>query len=370
MDFSTKVYTTKTLLAFINSDEFKGLENYPITRHRALSHLNNPRADAEDKILYITTHHNKIVGYRLILVDKIIIGNQHEKIGWYSCIWVNPNYRGKGIAKKLVQQSLKDWDNKIIFQGPVAASQKLYDSTGTFNKASLKGFRGYCRFDSTSILTNKMPSLKPVLFLFKIMDTVFNWFGDVVLKSKLSSTKLNKNLTAVVTEVDQEINAFISLNNQNNLFKRNQIDLNWILKYPWILEQDHMDEVSKNYYFSSVSKKFEYVNVKFFNENKELEGFVSYQIRNEHLSIQYASYQDQQIEQVVAMTKELMSTHKINYFSTFEPRLTAYFNKKSSPFLFHKTILRAYYYSKKFEHYFNENPTLTFEAGDGDMIFT
>ena len=76
MEFSTKIYTTKTLLEFINSDSFKNLKNYPITRHRALSHINNPRADAEDKILYITYYYNKIVGYRLIMVDEIIVNNQ------------------------------------------------------------------------------------------------------------------------------------------------------------------------------------------------------------------------------------------------------------------------------------------------------
>jgi GNAT superfamily N-acetyltransferase len=370
MDFSTKVYTTKTLFELINSDRFKDLQNYPITRHRALSHINNPRADADDKILYITYHHKEIVGYRLIMVDEIVIDHQKEKIGWYSCVWVNADYRGKGIAKKLVQQSLKDWNNKIIFQGPVKESQNLYYSTGIFNKSSLTGFRGYCRFDSHTIIKNKIPSLKPISFIFKAIDSLFNLFGDTILKSKLASINLKKEFVKVVFEVDEETNAFLNSQNSNNLFKRDQINLNWILKYPWIIQQDHIDEISKNYYFSSVSKKFEYINVKFFNDHKTLEGFLIFQIRNEHLSIQYASYKNEQLEQVAAMTKELMRTNKINFFSTFDTRLTDYFNKKSSPFLFQKTILRDYYYAKSFEHYFNENPNINFEAGDGDMIFT
>ena len=201
-------------------------------------------------------------------------------------------------------------------------------------------------------------------------DTVFNLFGDAVLKSKLSSNKLNKKLTETVSEIDEETNIFINTNNQSNLFKREKTDINWILKYPWVLEQNYIDEISKNYYFSSVDKKFEYVSVKFYNDNKEVEGFVIYQIRNKHLSIQFASFKNEQIEQIVAMTKELIKTHKINFFSTFNKELTNYFNKKSSPFLFKKTILRDFYYSKNFEHYFTENPSLTFEAGDGDMIFT
>ena len=370
MDFSTKVYTTKTLLDFINSDGFKHLKNYPITKHRALSHINNPRAAADDKILYITYSGTEIVGYRLIMVDEIIIENKKEKVGWYSCVWVNPAYRGKGIAKQLVQQSLKDWDNKIIFQGPVKESQNLYYSTGVFNKATLKGFRGYARFDSNTIVKAKLPKLKPISFLFKAVDGILNLFGDVVLKSKLASNNLNKELVKVVNEIDEATNTFITSQNNNKLFKRGKIELNWILKHPWILEQDYIDEVSKNYYFSSVAKKFEYIPVQFYNENKAIEGFVIYQIRGEHLSIQFASFKNEQIEQVAAMTKELIRENKINFFSTFDERLTVYFNKNSSPFLFKKTILRDYYYSKNFEHYLTENPKLTFEAGDGDMIFT
>jgi hypothetical protein len=320
--------------------------------------------------LYITFHNNKIVGYRLIMVDEIIVAHQKEKIGWYSCVWVNPDYRGKGIAKQLVQKSLKDWNNKIIFQGPVAASQNLYYSTGVFNKASLTGFRGYCRFDSATIVKNKIPSLKPISFLFKAIDAVFNWFGDLLLKAKLSSNNLHTDLIEIVSEIDDVTNSFINANNKNNLFKRDKTVLNWILKYPWILEQDHMDEVSQNYYFSSVTKKFEYINVKFFNKNKTLEGFVIYQIREEHLSIQFASFKKEQTEQIAAMTKELIKTNKVNFFSTFDKELTDYFTKKNSPFLFQKPILRAYFYSKNFEHYLTKNPNLTFEAGDGDMIFT
>lgn len=370
MDFSTKVYTTKTLLDFINSDHFKHLKNYPITKHRALSHINNPRASADDKILYITYYKKEIVGYRLIMVDEISIDNQKEKIGWYSCVWVNPDYRGKGIAKNLVQQSLKDWDNKIIFQGPVKESQNLYYSTGVFNKSTIEGFRGYARFDSCNIIKAKFPALKPISFLFKVIDGIFNLLGDLILKSKLSANTINNDLVKVVSDVDDETNTFIHTQHNNNLFKRSKKDINWILKYPWIIQQDYLDDVSKNYYFSSVADKFEYINVKFLNDNKAVAGFVIYQIRGEHLSIQYAAFKNEQIEQVISMTKALIKTHKINFFSTFDKRLTTYFNKKSSPFLFKKSILRDFYYSKNFEHYLTENPNLSFDGGDGDMIFT
>ena len=102
MNYQIKTYTPPQLLEFINSEEFKHLENYPITKHRALSHINNPRSSDSDKILYIAFENNKVIGYRLIMVDSININNRSEKIGWYSCVWVHPNKRGYGIAKKLV----------------------------------------------------------------------------------------------------------------------------------------------------------------------------------------------------------------------------------------------------------------------------
>jgi GNAT superfamily N-acetyltransferase len=365
MTFQIKTYTPPQLLEYINSEEFKHLENYPITRHRALSHINNPRSSDTDKILYIAFEQNKIVGYRLIMVDSINIDNKTEKVGWYSCVWVHPKKRGSGIAKKLVEISLNDWNNNIVFQGPVTASKNLYTSTNLFNEVFITGLRAYSRFDSNEVLTSKKPSLKPFSFLFKIADGFFNIFID----SFSSTTKCPKNIE-VVNEIDDKTIQFIEQHQSTNLFKRSKSEFNWILNYPWVLASNTIDRISANYHFSSIAKEFRYINVKFYNDKKEMEGFVTLQIRDKHLSVFNAYFKDTQTVVILDYIYHIIKKHKTNSFSIYNKELINHINNNSNPFIFKKTLKRGFYYSKNFEHYFKKNPQLSFEAGDGDMIFT
>ncbi len=366
MSFEIKTYTPPQLLEFINSEEFKHLENYPITRHRALSHINNPRSSDTDIILYIASENDKIVGYRLIMVDDIIVNEQKEKIGWYSCVWVHPQKRGTGIAKKMVDISLSDWNNNIIFQGPVAASKNLYTSTNVFNERFITGLRAYSRFDLNEVMLAKKPFLKPLSFLFKFTDGFFNLFID---SFSSPSTVIPENIE-FVKEIDNETEEFIKMNQSNNLFKRNKTDLNWILNYPWILSSNELDRVSANYHFSSVAKKFEFLNVKFYDEQHKLAGFVMLQLRNKHLTVHTASFEVSQLKNIVELIYQVIRKYKTNSFSVYNKDITDYISRNKNPFIFKKELKRGFYYSKNFEHYFKKNPRLSFEAGDGDMIFT
>lgn len=365
MNFQIKTYTPPQLLEFINSEEFKHLENYPITRHRALSHINNPRSSETDKILYIAFEQNKIVGYRLIMVDSINIDNQSEKFGWYSCVWVHPQKRGSGIAKKLVELSLKDWGNSIIFQGPVTASKNLYTSTNVFNEVFISGLRAYSRFDSNEVITSKKPNLKPFSFLFKLTDGAFNFFVD-----SFSSKRNSPNNTEVITEIDDEVFEFIQKHQASNLFKRTKSEFNWIINYPWVLSSNTIDHVSANYHFSSIAKDFRLINIKFYNKNQVIEGFVTLQIRDKHLSVFHAYFNKSQAENVLNYIYYIIKKDKTNSFSVYNQELINLINNNPNPFIYKKTLKRGFYYSKNFEHYFKKNPQLSFEAGDGDMIFT
>lgn len=365
MNFHIKTYTSSKLHDFINSEDFKHLENYPITPHRALSHINNPRVDKEDKLLYIAYENNKIVGYRLILADSIKVDNNSEKIGWYSCVWVHPQKRGSGIAKKLVEISLKDWNEKIIFQGPVTASKNLYTSSQLFNEVFIEGLRAYSRFDLNHVISMKKPNLKTFSPFFKLVDGFLNLIVDG-FSNKIKEPESIK----IITQIDDEVDDFIKTQQEHNLFKRNKEDFNWILNYPWILSSDTIDPISANYHFSSITKDFRFICAKFYNHENKLSGFVIYQIRNKHLSIHTAYFDSVQIKNIIDYTYFLIKKNKINFFSVYNKQLTDYIIENKNPFIFKKHLKRGFYYSKKLDHYFKKNPQLRFEAGDGDMIFT
>ena len=86
----------------------------PISRHRAWSHIRNPRVSENDVILVLAMVNGKMAGYLGVLADHIFLNNQKEKAGWLSCMWVDPEVRGQGIAKQLLNRVLERWDNRIL----------------------------------------------------------------------------------------------------------------------------------------------------------------------------------------------------------------------------------------------------------------
>jgi len=53
---------------------FEGQHILPITKHRALSHVNNPRAEAHDVVLLLAKKQHQICGY-IGMTHKFIIIN-------------------------------------------------------------------------------------------------------------------------------------------------------------------------------------------------------------------------------------------------------------------------------------------------------
>ena len=86
------------LQAYIDSDEYKSSEYIAISKHRALSHIRNPRAKADDLVLVLIFEKEEMVAYLGVFADDLHFSTCIEHVGWLSCMWVNPVMRGKGIA--------------------------------------------------------------------------------------------------------------------------------------------------------------------------------------------------------------------------------------------------------------------------------
>src|SRR5215216_4877386 len=109
-----KTLTPAQLQAFIETDEFKAMPVIPISTHRALSHVTNPRVEPNDVIMIMAYEEDKMVGYLGVLADRIYNDTGSFKCGWLSCMWVDPTLRGRGIAKHLLSTAFANWQNHIL----------------------------------------------------------------------------------------------------------------------------------------------------------------------------------------------------------------------------------------------------------------
>ena len=88
-------YNAERLREFIESDQYRTMPHVPVSEHRALSWLNNPRLKQGDIIMYIGFDAADMIAYRCILPDRYM----DIRFGWLSGSWVRPDLiRFMGLA--------------------------------------------------------------------------------------------------------------------------------------------------------------------------------------------------------------------------------------------------------------------------------
>lgn len=360
-----KTYNRNQLSQFIDDPGFTSLPFLPISYHRAVSHINNPRAADNDTLLILAFEDDEMVGYLGVLADWIYDDTgQKTKCGWLSCMWIDPKCRGKGISKKLVATALEKWDKHILVTEFTVAAKGLYDKTGAFQDLQIKqGVRIYIRSDLEKLLPPKGENFERLRLLWKCLDKGFNLLFDLRFRS--AKKPPNWEYSNVI---DAEINHFIHGQLSNQLFRRQAEELNWILNYPWIISAEP-DEISQKYYFSSVANHFSFTAIKLRDSYGKLVAFLILARRDFTLKIPYCYFDEKYLDDVLNCIRWHLNSWRIKTCTLFHESLVQAFRKNKHPALFLRTIQRHYIISKVFEQ-FPTSKITEIQDGDADCAFT
>jgi hypothetical protein len=349
---------------FINSTEFKNLPSIPISRHRALSQIKNPRADSKDVLLIVAYCGTEIVGYLGTIPDAIFISEKEYKCAVLSCIWVKPELRKGDVSMNLLKKShdLYKW---IFGSDYVPATIKMYNRSGFFShEMKVGGVRVYMRMDLHSILPPKKKFFKRIKPILLIGDKIANSLLDI--RFKLFTNRLKTECFEYVKEVDDETSEFIGKLQEKQLFRRNREELNWIINNPWILT-DPADN-DPRYYFTSVENSFDYFCIKVRGHQNELIAFLILSKRNLVMKVPYCYLKADALETVVRILVHHIYKWKINTFVSHHPQLSQYFLKRNIGELFKKKGFRIYFFSKELHRIIN-NAEFQMQDGDADSAF-
>lgn len=365
-----KKYTISELIEFVFSEEYNRLENIPISKHRAMSYSKNPRISSDDTVMFLAFDNDELVGYRTILPDYFYQDNIKNKIGWFSGNWVQTDRRRTGISTKLFKAVYDEWNGKLAYTNYAPASKSVYDKTSKFIKfKSNKGIRAYNRFCFAELLPPKSKIFLKIKPLLQLIDFILNLFCDIriiILNSFLSIKNIK---IEYVNSIDKEISEFIKDKSDKEICRRSQNELNWIIKYPWIIEQATKDDDNKRYHFSSTSKRFNNYNIKIYDKNKKLTSYLMLAVRDNRLSVPYCYY-DNNINDVIKIIYKLMLKMHLSMLTVYNNDIVDYIENHSTPFLFKKKIFRNYFITKELNSKFPENQLINFQDGDGDCAFT
>lgn len=364
-----RAYTATELDAFIHSDAFRTLPVIPISRHRAASHAANPRLEAADQIMFIAWEGEALAGYLGVFADRIYLNDQPEKAGWLSCMWVDPNMRGKGIAKKLLRGVLDSWGDRILVTEFTPAAKGLYDRSEAF--IDLKkpvGMRGYLRANLAYLLPRRKPGLARIKPLLRLADGLLNIFNGVRLR--LWSPRPDGLKWTYLAEIDAELNAFIRQHQLRQFTRRTAEDLNWMLRHPWVLTAPGPDVDSVRYHFSAVDKQFEFLPLRLTSDSGQLAGMLILQIRGGHLKVPYAYIREGLEPKAVQLIYQQAMALKADMVSVFHPALVKEMETGRHPFYLRRQLQRHFIISKVFQDAFRQNGEVEIQDGDADAAFT
>lgn len=360
-------YNAAQLHEFIRSDEFRSMPVIPISTPRAISHMHNPRAEPDDVLLIIARDAGRMVGYLGVLPDKIFNErSEAHRCGWLSCMWVDPEVRGKGIAKKLIGTAFDTYHDHILVTEFTPEAKGLYDRSGHFNALRTNdGLRCYLRFNLHEVLPKKKERYKKLVPVLAVVDALANVSINMRLRAR--SPRTSPLIFESVASVDEEIAALIHSYSPHSFERRDAAELNWIKEYPWLVTG--AEEEGKKYHFSVNATRFENRFIKVM-EGETLRGFMHLTIRDNHLKIPYMFLADKHIPDALERIYDLMIGQHLNMLTVFHPSIVNYLQKHSSPFVYKRSIKRNYIITKTLDAHFSDHASLRIQDGDADCAFT
>ena len=363
-----KTIAHKALKAYIESESYLQSEIVPISPIRALAQAHNPEAQAEDIVLILAYQGETLVGYLGILPDNIFSKDGNFlHIGWFSCIWVDNNMRGQGIAKSMLQQAYTAWKGYVILAQFTKEAYQIYSRMDIFKPypQSPIGLRLYSKCDLARILPSKKPILKKISFLLKGFDYLAN------LYFRGFSTISKVELSYKVQYLDHFTPDDLPITTHNYLVPTSLSKLNWIVKYPWLRKDKIKTAIEKKYYFTSVDESFERAFIKLTDTKGNLLATFMLLGRGHLLKIPYLyAIHQEAAAKVIHFVLKYMKEKKFSTFVCYQPMLLDILHKAPMGFIHKIEKENPYLVGRDLLNKLPDLNRFILQDGNGDAAFT
>lgn len=369
MIFDIKHIKIEDLENFLASEEFKAFDFLPISSLRAFSHAKNPNADSGDIALFLAYHEKQLIGYLGAIPDYLHSSNASKKIGWFSCMWVLPEYRRSGIALKLFNDAFDKYNGYVCITNYHPMSKVVLTKTGMLREAKvLTGIRAYLRFDTHNIVVRNRPEFRWLTPFLKLADSAANLIFDNYFK--LFAPKLPSQFNFIpVPSIDEALGKFISNELSRAPFRRGIKEFNWILKYPWIQKSSCRGAEAAKYYFSVSSPDFRQWAVLIKDNRDQITGFAVLVQHRNTLKTPYLIVNNEMLPELFQYVYRLMQRQKIATLVTHHNEFSKELRKQRKSFIYQRTSQSGFLASQKIEQ-FSEGKFGEINEGDGDNVFT
>lgn len=352
---------------FVKSERWQQLTTKPLTVLRAISQFHNPRANPNDVALIFAHENNELIGLAGIL-PNLINGQLDLPASSNTCWWVHPE-KGKRLAFPLFMKAFATCGQRMFMTDCTPHTISILKKTNWFDFPDMAtGIRGFLKFNLHELIPAKLPSTRKLKQLLKLTDQILNFLilpyriivRYVIMKDRMQVECLNS--------LDQELHTFIELHSQNEFIRRTGKDLEWILKFPWIIGSNNDQSKTRiEYPFSHIVGSFEQYFVKITSSNHTI-GLLLISVRDGHMKVPYAYFNEKDASQLLKVIYQQALLKKAVTLTVFNSVLVNMVDSVVHPFIFKKKIKRLVAISKKLFDDYQKYQLI--QDGDGDIVFT
>jgi len=361
-----QTYTVADLRRILNPGPWFSGDPIPITRERALSQINNPRAGDSDVVLLVAYDGDMVVAHLGILPDLVFTSAGQHKVGWLTAWWANPDRKYSGIGMTLMMRAMALYKNGVGASGFSEDAKKVYAATRKFTTIKeLPGISAFTRFDTSQLLPKRFPFLKRLKLGLEFADAVANQFVRVRQAFWRLEQKLPKSVRIeYVPELDSEAEHFITQHNQGELTKRGAKELNWIGTYSW-MAQVPMGEPPA-FRFATTASNSRCFYLKISDGDDGLVAVVMLSIIDDHLIIP-GCHHNGRAELVARIIGHHLAALRLKRITTYRADLMESFSQMRFPWVWSSSKTRSWIMAGTCVE---GHPTFEVQDGDGDCAFT
>jgi hypothetical protein len=362
-----KAYTIADLRSRLELGPWFEGDPIPITRERALSLINNPRAETSDVALMVAYDDDSVIGHLGIMTDLVFNGDQQYKIGWLTVWWANPDHKYTGTGLLLLMRAFGFYGGGLGASGFSEDAKRVYAATKKFKTIQeLQGISAFVRMDLSHLLPKRLPVLAKVRTLLRCVDAAANCLVGVrqCLWRRKHALPAGCRLE-YVPELDAEAGAFLERHQSNALSRRGDREINWIARYSWMACAPL--NPPPPFRFATTAQSHRNFHLKVYDSSRHLVAVLHLSVIDDHLVIPCCCHNDQ-ADLVARIIGHHLVALRLKRITTYRGELVGQFARLGFPWVFQVRRTRSWILSGPAAALATK--TVATQDGDGDCAFT
>lgn len=269
----------------VHNHPVEGLSSAIISPTRAYAILHNPYVTDNDHVAAAIFDKGEVAAYTSAIPEEIN-GNRYW---WFSGLWCNPAYRGRGYGLALIGSLAEEY-----------GIENCLDRWGAPDVVEIFMFLGHkTTYTPRYVLGNK---LNRQTLTGKVLYALYQserWLRRLIVSHDNSAYSLS-----YTTHVDDETYAFITANKGRDLFLHTQQMFNWELQYSVTLSCSLLEHTATScmFAFSELRRSNMYaVQVK---DDNKIVGFYMLKHNDDSLHVLFAYYEQETMPKVFASIRD------------------------------------------------------------------